>query len=133
MKARKEAPAHPPQSLNREPFGREQGQVRFQRHWRDILFTLLVVAGLVLYLARPERAEQWGTTGRWWETLFSYPGLEESAVRFEGEPVLRPPADYSQSALTALASFDGALDYLGADTAVTYGQDGVVHLWLLTY
>lgn len=102
-------------------------------HWRDILFTLLVAAGLVLYLTRPERAAQWADTGRWWDALFHYRGLEKGAARFEDEAILRPPAGYSQSGLTALASFGGALEYLGADTAVTWGQDRAAHLWLLTY
>jgi len=133
MKVRRALPASLQRALDQGGLYLEQGQAFFKTHWRDLLFTLLVVAGLVLYLVRPERAAQWAATGRWWETLFHYPGLEEGAARFEGEALLRPPADYSQSGLTALASFDDALGYLGADTAITWGQDGVAHLWLLTY
>jgi hypothetical protein len=133
MKARKDLSASLRRALDRGGLYLEQGQAFLKTRWRDFLFTLLVAVGLVLYLARPERAAQWVATGRWWEGLLHYPGLEERAARFEGEPILRPPADYGQSGLTALASFDGALEYLGADTAVTWGQDGVAHLWLLTY
>jgi hypothetical protein len=133
MKAPKELPASLRRALDWGGLYLEHGQAFLQIHWRDLLFTLLVAAGLVLYLARPERAAQWVDTGRWWESCLHYAGLEESAARFEGEAVLRSPANYDQSGLTALASFDGALEYLGADTAVTWGQDGVAHLWLLTY
>ena len=133
MKAHKELPASLQRALDQGGLYLEQGKAFFKTHWRDFLFTLLVAAGLILYLTRPERAAQWVATGRWWGSLFHYPGLEERAARFEGEAVLRSPANYSQSGLTALASFDGALAYLGADTAITWGQDGVAHLWLLTY
>ncbi len=104
-----------------------------KKHWREALFLLLAAAGLVLYLARPERAEQWRRTAQWWGDLVSYRGLEESAPRFQGEPILRPPADYSQSGLVPLATFGRQLQYLGADTAVTLGPSGAVHVWLLTY
>jgi hypothetical protein len=132
MKARKGAPSRLRQALDRGAPFLEQGLALFKANGRDIVFTLLVMAGLILYLARPERTEQWVTTGHWWDALLHYPGLEESAARFEGEALLRPPADYSQSGLTALATF-GALDYLGADTAVTWGQDGAAHLWLAVH
>lgn len=102
-------------------------------HGRDVALTLLIVSGLVLYLGRPERVAQWAAAGERWGALLHYGGLEESAARFEGEALLRPPADFSASQLAALATFGGALEYLGADTAVTVGADGAAHLWLRTY
>lgn len=104
-----------------------------KKHWREVLFLLLVAAGLVLYLAQPERAEQWRTTARWWGSLIAYRGLWESAPRFQGESVLRPPTDYGQSGLAPLATFGGQLQYLGADTAATLGPANELHVWLLTY
>ena len=104
-----------------------------RRHGRDLLFLLLVAAGLVLYLARPQRPAQWAAAARWWGSLLPYRGLEDGAAWFQGEPALRPPADYSQSAMGPLAVFGGQLEYLGADTAATLGPGDEVHVWLITY
>jgi hypothetical protein len=133
MKVHPGAPPRPRQAWDRGVRALKGGLALFRIHWRDIVFTLLVVAGVALYLTRPERTAQWASTAHWWDALFRYQGVEENATRFEGEPVLRPPADWSESGLSALATFGRDLDYLGADSAVTWGADGAVHLWLLTY
>jgi hypothetical protein len=101
--------------------------------WKEILYIILVLLMLVLYASRPTRKPQLSQAAQWWKALLQYPGLEETAPRFEGEVVLRPPVNFGWSELYPLANFEEEVEFLGCDTVVTKGADDEIHVWLISY